>query len=134
MESGGFNGIAVFIVLAVITGVIGYLAMLQAKVKRQIEESRRQRERDDLAAMGGTVPSAPSAPPDVAPGKIADITPHTLPKITPGGTPPSHHPHQPHDAGTSHPQDTGGHHGGFDGGGHHGGGFDGGGGGGGGHH
>ena len=33
MESDGFNGLAVFIVLAVITGVMCYLAVMQSRVK-----------------------------------------------------------------------------------------------------
>jgi hypothetical protein len=92
MESDGFNGVAIFIVLAVVTGVIGYLAVLQSKVKKQIEESRRERERAELTTLGATfVPTTPVAPSDatsVEPGTITDITPASLPKITPGGTPP----------------------------------------------
>ena len=92
MDSGGFSGIAVFLVLAVITGVIGWLAVQQSKIKRQIEEDRRERERNELAGMTA---ATPSAPPEVGHGSIPDITPQSLPKITPGGTPPpdarSHH-------------------------------------------
>ncbi len=90
-SDSSFNGIAIFLVLAVFTGVIGYLAVQQSKIKKQIEESRRLRERDDLAGLGGPaafVPTTPSAPPDVSQEIIPDITPSSLPKITPGGTPP----------------------------------------------
>ncbi len=121
----GFGGFAAFIALAVVTGVIVFLAWSQAKIKREIEESRRLRERDELAALGRSVPGVPGTfvPPPDASGSI--------PEITPGGTPAPHphHPHHPgpiHDPGTSSMPDTGSHHGGFDGGGHSGG-FDGGG-------
>jgi hypothetical protein len=92
MESDGFNGVAVFIVLAVITGIFGYLAVMQSKVKKQIEESRRQRERADLTDLGNmVVPTTPVAPPDttptIVPAATPEIPPSTLPKITPGGTP-----------------------------------------------
>jgi uncharacterized membrane protein YgcG len=107
MESDGFNGLAVFIVLAVITGVMCYLAVMQSRVKKQIEESRRERESAELTALGTTIiPTTPITPPDVAPGLITDITPSSLPKITPGGTPPP-------DTGSQHhtsppPTDSGG--------------------------
>ncbi len=75
----GFGGFAVFIVVAVITGVIGYLAVQQSKIKREIEESRRQREREELASLGSLIPptqiSTPQSPPS------------TIPEIKPGGTP-----------------------------------------------
>ena len=92
MESDGFNGVAVFLVLAVITGIFGYLAVMQSKVKKQIEESRRDRERADLTDLGNTfIPAPPIAPPDttptIEPSVTPEITPSSLPKITPGGTP-----------------------------------------------
>ena len=88
MEPGSFGGIAMFLVVGVITGVIGYLAMQQSKIKKQIDESRREREREELAALANIPPPAYTpTPPDVSPEIIADITPASLPKITPGGTP-----------------------------------------------
>jgi hypothetical protein len=134
MESDSFNGPAIFLVLAVITGVFGYLAVMQSKVKKQIEESRRERERADLATLGTTfIPAPPIVPPDVTPtiepGAITDITPSSLPKITPGGTPPPDtggHPHStpptPDSGGTwsgGSGFDTGGDAGGGHHGGHH---------------
>jgi hypothetical protein len=92
MESDGFNGVAVFLVLAVITGIFGYLAVMQSRVKKQIEESRRERERVDLTDLGNTLISTPPiAPPDttptIEPAATPEIAPSSLPKITPGGTP-----------------------------------------------
>ncbi len=49
---------AVFVIFAVITGVIVYLAMLQGKIKRQIEENRRHD--DDTIWPPGTGPDFPS--------------------------------------------------------------------------
>ena len=101
MDSGSFNGIAVFLVLAVITGVITYLAVQQSKIKRQIEEDRRKRERDELTALGGISPTTTGMAPRMAPGDIPDITPQSLPKITPGGTPnvpPGLHLYEPPEA------------------------------------
>jgi hypothetical protein len=122
MDSTGFTGFAIFVVLAVITGAIGLLAVQQSKLRRQIEETRRERERAELATLGGIDPTVTDIPPVITPGGPAVSAPDTTPTITPGATP--HHPHSTPDAGPSP--------GGFDAGGHHGGGFDGGGGGG--HH
>jgi hypothetical protein len=114
MDPTSFAGFAILVVVAGITGVIGYLAVQQGKLKRQIEQSRLQREREELAALTGVDPSVlptglqSGAPPVITPG---GTTPGTIsgdaPRIEPGGTP--HHPHSPHDGGGAH--------GGFDGGG-----------------
>jgi len=117
MDSAGFTGFAVFVVLAIITGTIGYLAVQQSKLKRQIEEGRRQREREELAAIGGIDSSLTGVPPVITPGGAPASVPDSTPTITPGSTP--HHPHSTPDAGGSHGGfDAGGHHGGG-GGGHH---------------
>ncbi len=116
MGPGSFGGFAIFLVVAVITGVIGYLARQQSKIKRQIEEDRRARERAELEALAGIAPGVTGAPPQIIPGTTPEITPSTTPIITPGLTP--HHPHSPHDTGGHTLPDAGGPPGGFDGGGH----------------
>jgi hypothetical protein len=76
-----FGGFAAFLVFAVITGVIGFLAVQQGKIKRDIEARRRKREQEDLIALGGIDPNAPNLP-NVQP---TDITPgapsHHAPEI-----------------------------------------------------
>jgi hypothetical protein len=87
----------VFIIFVAVSGVILFLAMQQAKIKKQIEENRRQ--------LGDpTLPGASASDP---------MTPNPL--IDPPPGPSSHHS-----------PDAGGHHGGHDagggfdgGGGHH---------------
>jgi hypothetical protein len=89
MESDGFNGLAVFIIVAVITGVLCYLAVMQSRVKKQIEESRRERERAELIpANTAFIPPTSSFPPNIGRDVINDVTPSSLPIITAGGTPP----------------------------------------------
>ncbi len=87
MESDGFNGLAVFIVVAVITGVLCYLAVMQSRVKKQIEESRRERERAELIpANTPFIPTTLGVPPNIGRDVINDVTPSSLPIITTGGT------------------------------------------------
>ncbi len=98
MDSTAFSGFAIFVVMAVITGLIGYLAVQQGKIKRQIEESRKQREREELATLAGVDPTGlPSGvPPVITPG----ATSPSAPLIQPGGTPlPPHSPPGPEASG-----------------------------------
>ena len=114
MESDGFNGVAVFLVLAVITGIFGYLAVMQSRVKKQIEESRRERESADLTDLGNTLaPTTLITPPDntptIEPAASPDTTPSSLPKITTGGTPTIPPPRLLPDPDVNHPS-SGPHH------------------------
>jgi hypothetical protein len=98
-----FGGFAIFVIFATVTGVIGFLALQQGKIKRDIEESRRKREREDLIAMSGIDPTSAN-PPTVTP---TDITPGPHPPHTPG--PDGSHGHAPghsHGSGSAPSSDS----------------------------
>jgi hypothetical protein len=122
MDTTAFTGFAIFVIMALVTGVIGYLAVQQGKIRRQIEAGRRQREREELAALAGVDPAGlpPDAPPVITPGTTIPGAISGAPLIEPGGTPLPHHPHPSPDGGASHGgHEAGGHPGGGSDGGHH---------------
>jgi hypothetical protein len=120
MGPGTFGSFAVFVILAAITAAIAYLAAQQSKIKHQIDERRREQERDQVAALGGVAPTTPATPPDVGPRPTPEAARSSLPIITPGGTPvpparpplrlldpPDTSEHQPPDAGEYHEEGGG---------------------------
>ena len=85
----------VFIIFVAVSGVIIFLAVQQARIKKQIEENRRQLGDPTLPGSGGLDPTMPDTSSGTLPGSSSHHTP---------------------DAGSHHSSD-----GGFDGGGggHH---------------